>query len=268
MQNTEGLHKLSSPWEGPFTIAKVTGPGSYRLGLVDMLIRSLILCLFTKREQTNFMFALTLEILIKLLLKINIMSIADFLVNAASGHIILSLLDGNASYNQIFMAKDDTSKTTFICLGFVALFEWIVMTFGLKNVGATYQKAMNLIFHGLVGIIVEVYIDDIVVKSAGLNSHLVDLRLAFETMCRYGLQMNPLKCAFAVSAGKFLGFTVHEKVWILILKRLSQLKRFKLLLIKKSCIDSLAMLIICGDSFATCAKGKCFYSFISVEKWS
>jgi hypothetical protein len=85
------------------------------------------------------------------------------------------------------------------------------MTFGLKNAGATYQRAMNLIFHDLAGIIVEVYIDDIVVKSAGLDSHLADLRLAFEKMRRYGLKMNPLKCAFGVSAGKFLGFIVHEK---------------------------------------------------------
>jgi hypothetical protein len=85
------------------------------------------------------------------------------------------------------------------------------MTFGLKNAGATYQRAMNLIFHDLLGIIVEVYIDDIVVKSAGDNSHLADLRLAFEKMRRYKLKMNPLKCAFGVSAGKFLGFIVHEK---------------------------------------------------------
>jgi hypothetical protein len=85
------------------------------------------------------------------------------------------------------------------------------MTFGLKNVGATCQRAMNLIFHDFLGIIVEVYIDDIVVKSASLNSHLADLRLAFEKMRRYGLKMNPLKCAFGVSDGKFLGFIVHEK---------------------------------------------------------
>jgi hypothetical protein len=139
------------------------------------------------------------------------MPIADFLVNSASGHRILSFLDGNTSYNQIFMAEEDISKTTLICLGFVGLFEWIVMTFGLKNAGATYQRAMNLIFHDLLGIIVEVYIDDIVVKSASLNSHLADLRLAFEKMRRYGLKMNPLKCASGVSAGKFLGFIVHEK---------------------------------------------------------
>jgi hypothetical protein len=80
------------------------------------------------------------------------------------------------------------------------------MTFGLKNVGATYQRAINLIFHDLLGIIVEVYIDDIVVKSASLNSHLDDLRLAFEKMCRYGLKMYPLKCDFGVSAGQVFGF--------------------------------------------------------------
>jgi hypothetical protein len=139
------------------------------------------------------------------------MPIADFLVNAASGHRILSFLDGNAGYNKIFMADEDISKTAFICPGFVGLFEWVIMTFGLKNVGATYQRAMNLIFHDLLGIIVEVYIDGIVVKSAGDDSHLADLRLAFEKMRGYKLKMNPLKYAFSVSVGKFLGFIVHEK---------------------------------------------------------
>jgi hypothetical protein len=61
------------------------------------------------------------------------MPIADFLVNAASGHRILSFLDGNAGYNQIFMAEEDISKMAFICSGFVGLFEWVVMTFGLKK---------------------------------------------------------------------------------------------------------------------------------------
>jgi hypothetical protein len=60
------------------------------------------------------------------------MPIADFLANAASGHRILSFLDGNAGYNQIFMADEDISKMAFICPGFVGLFKWVVMTFGLK----------------------------------------------------------------------------------------------------------------------------------------
>jgi hypothetical protein len=85
------------------------------------------------------------------------------------------------------------------------------MTFGLKNVGATYQRAMNLIFHDLIGVIMEVYIDDIVIKLAAHKAHLADLRLAFQRMRRYRLKMNPLKCAFGVSAGKFLGFIIHDK---------------------------------------------------------
>ena len=84
------------------------------------------------------------------------------------------------------------------------------MTFGLKNAGATYQRAMNLFFHDLLGVILEVYIDDVVVKSDGELSHLVVLRLVFERMRKYGLKMNPLKCAFGVSAGRFLGFVIHQ----------------------------------------------------------
>ena len=139
------------------------------------------------------------------------MPIADMLINESSGHRMISFLDDNAGYNQIFMAEEDTSKMAFVCPGFVDLFEWVVMTFGFKNAGATYQRAMNLIFHDLIGVILEVYIDDIDIKSACLDHHLADLRLALERMCRYGLKMNPLKCAFGVSAGKFLSFIIHEK---------------------------------------------------------
>jgi hypothetical protein len=81
--------------------------------------------------------------------------IADMLINNTSEHHVISFLDGNAGYNQIFMAKEDMSKPTFHCPGFISLFEWVVMTFGLKNAGATYQRAMNLIFHNLLGIILE-----------------------------------------------------------------------------------------------------------------
>jgi hypothetical protein len=84
------------------------------------------------------------------------------------------------------------------------------MIFGLKNAGATYQWAMNLIFHDLPGIILEIYIDDVAVKSNSMNNHLADLSLALKRMRRYGLKMNPLKFAFGVLVGKFLGFIIHE----------------------------------------------------------
>jgi hypothetical protein len=138
------------------------------------------------------------------------MPIADMLINNASGHRVISFLDGNAGYNQIFMAEEDMSKTTFRCPSFINLFEWVVMTFVLKNVGATYQRAMNLIFHDLLGIILEIYIDDVAIKSDSMDSHLANLRLALERMRWYGLKMNPLKCMFGVSVGKFIGFIIQE----------------------------------------------------------
>ena len=81
---------------------------------------------------------------------------ADMLVDAAAGHKVISFMDGDAEYNQIFMAEEDIHKTAFRCLGHLGLFVWVVMTFGLKNVGATYQRAMNYIFHELIGKIVEI----------------------------------------------------------------------------------------------------------------
>ena len=88
-----------------------------------------------------------------------LMPIANMLVDAAAGHKVISFMDGNAG--QIFMAKEDIAKTTFRCPGAIGLFKWVVMTFGLKNAGATYQRAMNYIFHKLIGRIVEIYIDDV-----------------------------------------------------------------------------------------------------------
>jgi hypothetical protein len=136
--------------------------------------------------------------------------IADMLINNASEHRVIRFLDGNAGYNQIFMAEEDMYKTTFRCPSFIGLFEWVVMTFGLKNVGTTYQRGTNLFFHDLLGIILEVYIDDVVVKSDSIDGHLTNLHLALERMYQYGLKMNPLKCAFGVSAGKFLEFIIPE----------------------------------------------------------
>jgi hypothetical protein len=102
------------------------------------------------------------------------------------------------------------SKKAFCCPGFIDLFEWVVMTFSLKNVGTTYQRAMYLIFHDLLGIILEIYIVDVIVKSDSMDNHLADLHLALERMRRYGLKMNPLKYVYGVSGGKLLEFIIHE----------------------------------------------------------
>jgi hypothetical protein len=138
------------------------------------------------------------------------MPVADLFFDSASGNKVISFLDVNAGYNQIFLAKEDVSKTVFHCPGFIGLFEWVIITFGLKNAGATFQRAMNLIFHDLFRVLMDVYINDVVVKSIGFREHMTNLKLSLERMKKYGLWMNPLKCTFRVSSGRFLGFIVHE----------------------------------------------------------
>jgi hypothetical protein len=115
------------------------------------------------------------------------MPVADLLVDSASGNKVISFLDGNVGYNQIFIVKEDVSKTMFHCLGFIAPFEGVVMAFGLKNAGAMYQRAMNSIVHDLLRVVLEVYIDDMVVKSVGFKEHMTNLKLLLESMKKYGL---------------------------------------------------------------------------------
>ncbi|KAM1999678.1 hypothetical protein ACFX16_007079 [Malus domestica] len=123
------------------------------------------------------------------------MPISDLLIDAAAHHEILSFMDGHAGYNQIFMTKADVHKTAFRCPRALGIYEWVVMPFGLKNVGATYQRAMNTIFHDLIGTIV--YIDDVVIKSKHRQTHLDNLCQAFLRMCWHNLKMNLAKCVLA-----------------------------------------------------------------------
>src|SRR3954466_481182 len=139
------------------------------------------------------------------------MPVAEMLVDSAAGFEYLSMLDGYSGYNQIFIAEEDVFKTAFRCPGAIGTYEWVVMPFGLKNVGATYQRAMNSIFHDFIETFMQVYIDDIVVKCVSDYSHLDHLGQSFERMRKHGLKMNPLKCASFVQAGDFLGFVVHKK---------------------------------------------------------
>jgi hypothetical protein len=124
------------------------------------------------------------------------MPIADLLVDSASGNKVISFLDGNTGCNQVFMAKEDVNKTVFCCPGFVGLFEWVLMTFGLKNAGVMYQRPMNLIFHDLLGVLMEVYIDDEVVKSVGFKEHMADLKLSLERMKKIWTADEPIEVQF------------------------------------------------------------------------
>ncbi|XP_034197732.1 uncharacterized protein LOC117613207 [Prunus dulcis] len=139
------------------------------------------------------------------------MPMADMLIDGAAHNQMLSFMDGNAGYNQIMMAEQDIHKTAFMCRGHIGAFEYTVMPFGLRNAGATYQRAMNSIFHDMIGHSLEVYIDDVVIKSPEEGTHISSLRKAFLRMRQHKLKMNPKKCVFGVQAGNFLGFLVHQR---------------------------------------------------------
>ena len=85
------------------------------------------------------------------------------------------------------------------------------MSFSLKNAGATYQRLMNKIFSHQIGRNVQVYVDDMLVKSQLENDHLDDLKETFDTFRSYNMKLNPSKCTFGVTVGKFLGFMVSQR---------------------------------------------------------
>ncbi|XP_055801332.1 uncharacterized protein LOC129870542 [Solanum dulcamara] len=85
------------------------------------------------------------------------------------------------------------------------------MPFGLKNVGATYMRVMTTIFHDMIHKEIEVYVDDVIIKSQNSSNHLTDLKKFFDRLRRYNLKLNPAKCAFGVPAEKLLGFIVSRK---------------------------------------------------------
>jgi hypothetical protein len=116
------------------------------------------------------------------------MPVADLLVDGASGYKVLSFMDGHSGYNQIFIVENDVHKTAFRCPDSIGTFEWVVMPFGLKNTGATYQRARNSIFHDMIGKYMEVYIDDIVVKSQNFDKLLRNLEQAFIRMRKHQLR--------------------------------------------------------------------------------
>ncbi|KAJ9693906.1 hypothetical protein PVL29_009734 [Vitis rotundifolia] len=133
----------------------------------------------------------------------------DLLVDNTAGHSMLSFMDGFSGYNQILMALEDMEKTTFIT-------EWgtycyRVMPFGLKNAGATYQRAATTLFHDMMHRDVEVYVDDMIVKSRCRVDHLTTLERFFERIRKFRLRLNPKKCTFGVTSGKLLGHMVSER---------------------------------------------------------
>ena len=133
----------------------------------------------------------------------------DQLVDAIVGHPRMSFLDAFQGYYQIPQASDDQEKTAFVTP--VGNYHYKVMPFGLKNAGSTYQRIMTRMFESQLGKNIEIYIDDMVVKSKVVSEHLEDLGTIFEILRKYKLRLNASKCSFDVGSGKFLGYMVTHR---------------------------------------------------------
>ena len=135
----------------------------------------------------------------------------DQLLAATAGHPRMSFLDAFQGYYQISLALEDQEKTVFVTP--IGNYHYKVMPFGLKNAGSTYQRMMTRMFKPQLGKNIEIYIDDMVVKSKVVSEHLEDLGGTFNVLRRHKLRLNASKCSFGVGSGKFLGYMVtHRKI--------------------------------------------------------
>jgi hypothetical protein len=133
----------------------------------------------------------------------------DQLVDATAGHDRMSFLDAFQGYHQIALSAEDREKTAFITP--LGIYCYKVMPFGLKNAGATYQRMVTKMFKDQIGKTMEIYIDDMVVKSRLSQDHLKDLTETFRVLRLHKLRLNASKCVFGVGSGKFLGFMVSHR---------------------------------------------------------
>jgi hypothetical protein len=133
----------------------------------------------------------------------------DQIVDSTSECVLLSFIDTYSGFHQIKMARDDRKHTAFVTVD--GLYCYIVMPYGLLNALPTFARAMNITLGDLVRDIVEVYVDDIVVKTRESDSLLENLARVFDKLRATPTKLNPEKCVFGVSAGKLLGFLVSHR---------------------------------------------------------
>jgi hypothetical protein len=121
--------------------------------------------------------------------------------------VIFSFMDGFSGYNQIDILPTNQHKITFICPW--GTFAYQKLPFGLKNVGATFQRAMSYAFHDIKHI-VQPYLDDFPTHSSHQQDHIGHLRVIFLRCKHYSIRLNPHKCSFVVESGRLLGFVVTK----------------------------------------------------------
>ena len=130
----------------------------------------------------------------------------DEVVDSTAGCELLSFLDCYSGYHQISLKEEDQIKTSFI-MPFGA-YCYTTMSFGLKNAGATYQRAIQMCLDQQIGCNVEACIDDVVVKTKTTNNLIADLEETFTNLSKYRWKLNPSKCIFGVPSSILLGYII------------------------------------------------------------
>jgi hypothetical protein len=133
----------------------------------------------------------------------------DQIIDCTAGCERLSFLDAYSGYNHIRLKVEDEDKTTFITPH--GVYCYMTMPFGLKNAGATYQWCMQACLKEQIGCNIEVYVDDIVIKTTKADILLDDLRETFANLDRSSIKLNSKKCSFGVPTGQLLGYLISER---------------------------------------------------------
>jgi hypothetical protein len=132
----------------------------------------------------------------------------DHILQKVVGASRISLLDGFSSYNQVLVYLDDQEKTTFTTPW--GTFMYVKMPFGLINVGATFQREMDIAFMDEIGRFIVIYLDDVIVYSKSDEEHLQHLRRVSEKCRKFGISLNPKKTLFGLEEGKLLGHIISK----------------------------------------------------------
>ena len=188
----------------------------------------------------------------------------DQLVDATAGHPRMSFLDAFQGYHQIPLALEDQEKTAFVTP--TGNYHYKVMSFDLKNVGSTYQRMMMRMFELQLGKSIEIYVDDMVVKSKVVSEHLKDLGNTFNVLRKHKLRLNASKCSFGVGSGKFLGYMVtHREIEV----NPDQIKAINALKPPRNAkeVQKLAGMIAAPNRFISRSRDRCKPFYLLINKW-
>ena len=188
----------------------------------------------------------------------------DQLVDATAGHPRMSFLDAFQGYHQIPLALEDQEKTTFMTS--TGNCHYKVMSFGLKNAGSTYQRMMTRMFEPQLGKSIEIYVDDMVVKSKMVYKHLGDLGSTFNVLRKHKLRLNASKCSFGVGSSNFLGYMITYRGIEVNPDQIKAINNLKPLRNAKE-VQKLTGMIAALNRFISRLANRCRPFYLLINKW-